>query len=283
MTGHLTRGLVIGAKEIADPVVRKPRPRTDPSRADLVPDQTLREIEATHVTGIAVFGDAHGVSRRLRTAGPGPWPAAGCEAGWALGVPLPEMHADAHAHGGLARLAVDLATAHVGIEPRQDLLADRCDILVQHLPLAHGKVGILGGVGEPPRGGPLRKHIVLERREHVGQDPERLEVVGAAHAPYEHGTRAWHVAPAIEPDGASPRTARTISFGVAPHRARILTKRPMASKESPETVDGRGTGVRPNRSWLSRRAVRAGLILGLAYAAVRRPRAAAHSPGRERP
>src|SRR5437660_1668579 len=82
---------------------------------------------------------------------------------------------------------------------------------------------------------------------------------------------------------ASPRTARTISFDVAPQRARILTKRPMASKESPETVDGRGTGVRPNRSWLSRRAVRGGLILGLAYAAVRRPRAAAHSPERERP
>src|SRR2546421_10652077 len=89
MTGHLTRGLVIGAKEISDPIVRKPRPRTDPSGANLVPDQALREIEATHVTGIAVFGDAHLVSRRFRTAGAGPLAGRGLRGGMGAGSPPP--------------------------------------------------------------------------------------------------------------------------------------------------------------------------------------------------
>jgi hypothetical protein len=55
MTEHLAGTPVIGAKEISDAIVGKSRPHSDPLRAHLVPDQALREVEPTEVTGITVF------------------------------------------------------------------------------------------------------------------------------------------------------------------------------------------------------------------------------------
>jgi hypothetical protein len=55
MPSHLTRGPVIGAKEISDPIVGESRPRTDPSRTNLVSNQPLRKVQTTQIPGVPIF------------------------------------------------------------------------------------------------------------------------------------------------------------------------------------------------------------------------------------
>ena len=52
---HLAGALVIRAIEISHPMMRKSGPREYPLRTDLVPDESLREIEPSQVTGVAIF------------------------------------------------------------------------------------------------------------------------------------------------------------------------------------------------------------------------------------